>query len=67
MARPPKRERRLSDLQCNNCGHQFMGLAWWVSQESEERGTIGWNPDTTGASGNKCPKCGSPLIGLQRD
>lgn len=67
MARPPKRERRPSSLQCNNCGHPFTGLAWWVSQESEERGTIGWNPDTNAARDNECPECGSSLIGLRRD
>ncbi len=45
MARPPRSERRPAKLQCNNCGHQFVGQAWFVSIESEEGSTIGWNQD----------------------
>lgn len=65
MARPPKRERRPANLRCNNCGHEFEDMAWFVSIESE-KGTIGWNQDRDGTRGVTCPSCGSELIGFRR-
>jgi predicted RNA-binding Zn-ribbon protein involved in translation (DUF1610 family) len=63
MARPMKRERRLVNLQCNNCGHHFEGQAWFESIEGE-RGTTGWVRARDGTSGITCPACGSELIGF---
>ena len=65
MASAAKREKRLTGLQCNECGDQFDGWAWFVSIESEEAGTIGWNRDRGGTEGNTCPNCGSELIRYQ--
>jgi len=48
MARPSRRERKPANLQCNECGHQFVGQAWFVSVESSDRGTVRWNLDRGG-------------------
>jgi hypothetical protein len=61
--RGPKRKRMLAKLQCNSCGHPFEDEAWFVSIESEERGTIGWNQDST--EGVTCESCGSRFIRFQ--
>ncbi len=65
MARAVKRERRLTGLQCNQCGTQFQGWAWYESVESEEEGTIGWTQARGGTEGSICPNCGSNLIRYQ--
>lgn len=64
MARPSKWVQRRANLQCNNpeCEHQFVGLAWFVSIESSDMRTIGWNLDRDAARGNRCPRCGSLAI-----
>jgi hypothetical protein len=69
MARPSKRVQRRANLQCNNpkCKHLFVGLAWFVSIESSDMRTIGWNLDREGARGNRCPQCGSQVIRVLDD
>jgi DNA-directed RNA polymerase subunit RPC12/RpoP len=62
MAKSSKRERRPAKLQCNECGHKFVGRAGFVSIESSDLGTLGWTQDTGGTKGNRCPQCGSGLI-----
>ncbi len=64
---PPKYERRMTDLHCNNCGHEFKGLARHVAIPSSDRGVIGWVVDSGDAfRGTTCPRCGSGLIGPSR-
>ena len=64
--RPPKYERRMTGLKCNDCGHEFEGPARHVAIQSE-RGVIGWNVDSGDAfAGVSCPNCGSQLIGARR-
>lgn len=66
MTRLPKFEYRMAELRCNNCGHEFEGLARHVAIQSHERGVIGWNIDSGDAFGDvTCPKCGSELIGAR--
>ncbi len=62
MIRPSRRVRRLANLECNSCGHQFVGRARFVSIETSDRGTVGWNPDRDDARGNICPRCGSEFV-----
>ncbi|MDP9486419.1 MAG: hypothetical protein M3Q49_11680 [Actinomycetota bacterium] len=62
MARPSRREKRQAGLRCNNCGNEFLGMAWYASIETPDRGTIGWNKDKPAA---RCPSCGSNLTGFR--
>ncbi len=61
MARPQKKEQRRRWMECNNCGHQFEGLAWYVSIRSAE-GTTFWNLDDYPSRGNRCPQCRSVAV-----
>ncbi len=54
MARPSRTERRPANLQCNECGQQFEGRAWYESIESD-KGTMGWVPARGGTSGQQMP------------
>ncbi len=56
-------EKRPANLRCNNCGHCFEDLAWFVYKETDE-GYGEWIPATGGTSDNVCPSCGSGLIGF---
>lgn len=57
-------EQRMAKLHCNNCGHEWQGLAWHVSIGSQEQDVIGWNiASGDAARGNEYPECGSILIG----
>jgi hypothetical protein len=65
MPKPPRYERRMAKLQCNECGHPFEGRVSHVvilSQDKPE--SLGWVVHSY--SGAKCPSCGSRLIGPQR-
>jgi predicted Zn-ribbon and HTH transcriptional regulator len=58
------RKQRKAKLHCNNCGHEWEGLAWHVSIGSSDQNVIGWNIDSGNAArGNECPECKSELIG----
>jgi hypothetical protein len=63
VVRPSRRQRKRAKLHCNNCGHDFEGLAWFVSVESSDRGTLGWNEES--AIGTRCPACKSNLVGFK--
>ncbi len=62
MARPSKREQRRARLQCKECGRQFMGLAWYLSIETVDRGALEWILDNDPTRENRCPQCGSPAL-----
>jgi len=54
-------------LHCNNCVHEFEGLAQQVAIASSARGIIGWKISSGDAfCGTLCPRCGSELIGPSR-
>ncbi len=59
--RPLRRDLRKAKLLCNNCGHQFEGLAWFESVDSHGKGTIDMVRARGGAEGT-CPECGSELL-----
>jgi DNA-directed RNA polymerase subunit RPC12/RpoP len=61
-----RRERKLTKLRCNSCGHQFEGLVLHEAIQGQ-RGTHGWVVASSGAYGDApCPACGSRLIGPGR-
>ena len=60
-----KRERRPANLQCNNCGQQFVDKVWHVPISSDEQEVIGWNIDNDATRGVVCPSCGSSSIQVQ--
>lgn len=63
----PRYERRMTDLHCNECHHEFPGMARHVAIQSSDRGVIGWALDDGDAfRGTRCPECGSELIGPSR-
>lgn len=63
--RPPKYERRMTGLKCNNCVQEFEGPARHVAIQSEQ-GVIDWVVDSGDAFvGVTCPNCGSELIGAR--
>lgn len=61
MTRPSRRVRRLANLGCNNCEHQYWGSTIGIDRDFGS-GTVGGNPDKDGARGNVCPRCGSEFI-----
>jgi DNA-directed RNA polymerase subunit RPC12/RpoP len=65
IGRRPRYERRMVELQCNECGQQFesrvLPVAIRASDKFEPRG---WIIHPYG--GARCPSCGSRQIGLQR-
>ena len=62
----PRRENRLANLQCNDCGQRFVRPLPHVAIETSDiPHPIGWVPEST--SGARCPWCGSELIGFQED
>jgi hypothetical protein len=65
MTRPSRRARKLANLRCNACEHQFRDRAWAVSVETADRGTLNWVPADGGTVGNKCPQCGSERISFR--
>jgi DNA-directed RNA polymerase subunit RPC12/RpoP len=65
MARPSRRRQQSTQLQCNKCGRHFMGTAWFVSIETRDLDTIEWVPDRGVEAGNKCPYCGSMVVGFR--
>jgi DNA-directed RNA polymerase subunit RPC12/RpoP len=66
MTRLPRKENRLANLRCNNCGQHFVRPVPHVAIESNEAtDPIDWVPEST--SGVKCPWCRSKLVGLQDD
>jgi predicted RNA-binding Zn-ribbon protein involved in translation (DUF1610 family) len=65
MARPSRKRQQSTQLQCNKCGRHFMGTAWFVSIETRDLDTIEWVPDRGVEAGNKCPYCGSMVLGIQ--
>lgn len=65
--RPPIFERRTTELRCDNCGHEFEGMAWHEAIQSDERGVISWVIASGNAfDGVTCPECGSNLLGKRR-
>ncbi|QIN77835.1 hypothetical protein GBA65_04090 [Rubrobacter marinus] len=64
MPRTPKREKRRANLNCNNCGHQFVAPAWHAEIVlSDVPGPVGWVPEAdTGATS---PNCGSRAVGVR--
>jgi DNA-directed RNA polymerase subunit RPC12/RpoP len=61
-----RRRRIPTTLRINKCGHQFEGLARFVSLETADRGIMEWRPATDAAMGAECPECGSEVIVVAR-
>jgi hypothetical protein len=65
MAKPPKYERRIAELQCSECAYQFEGRVWHVAiQPLNKSEPLGWVVHSY--NGVRCPSCGSELIGPKR-
>lgn len=62
MARPPKYKREITDLRCQRCGHTFRSSFLYVSQDTSDRGMLGWEVDSF--DGLTCPVCGSQIVRL---
>jgi DNA-directed RNA polymerase subunit RPC12/RpoP len=63
IGKPPRYERRMAELQCNECGQQFESRVLQVAlRASDKSELLGWviHP----YSGARCPSCGSRLISL---
>lgn len=64
MPRPSRREKKLANLQCNSCEHQFRAPAWHVTiTASDIPDPIGWVPEAN--TGARCPACGSRAVGVR--
>ena len=57
-----RRMRRATKLQCNECGHEFEGPAWYVGFESHARVNLEWILDSDPTRGVRCPSCGTTLL-----
>ncbi len=65
IGKPPRYERRMAKLQCNECGQQFESRVLQVAiRASDKFEPRGWIIHPYG--GARCPSCGSRLISLQR-
>ena len=62
----PKTGRRITGLRCNDCGHEFEGLARHVAVQGNRQGVNRWNIVSGDAfHGVTCPKCGSDRLGTR--
>jgi DNA-directed RNA polymerase subunit RPC12/RpoP len=62
MARASRRRRIPTTLRCNKCGHEYQGLARFVSIETADRGTLQWMATDNATMGHRCSQCGSESI-----
>ncbi len=44
-----------------------MGWVWFVSVESSDRGTLGWNIDRDATRDVRCPNCGRRTVKVSDD
>jgi ribosomal protein L34E len=54
---PPKYKRMTTGLKCNNCGHEFEGLARHVPIQTRDRGVLNWIVDSGDAFGGVAFRC----------